>query len=240
MIYVIVILQGRSFTEGWTQQTNTKWWLTRHTWTTGTCADAQSCRHRWSSFLKASPQESEASKEEDWRDVRAKLLQQYYKSESTNQQQQQETSMDAPTNSTMSLATTSNKWAYDSGSIVERGSLIVSHPVQDFACGGLKQQYFHKCVVLVVKHDAHFTKGVILNRCSRSMMPPKNTSNTDTATTPWTMYFAGDVQGWNSLHPDYTCLHRLKSPKALELSLPVVKDVHVRTRSLRKKPRHEI
>lgn len=115
--------------------------------------------------------------------------------------------------------TTTKKWAYDSGDVVERGSLIVSHPVQDFACGGLKQQYFHKCVVLVVKHDAHFTKGVILNR------PTRRSKLKDLHGNEWTVWFAGDVQGLHSPHPDYTCLHRLKSPKALELSLPVVKDI---------------
>jgi len=85
----------------------------------------------------------------------------------------------------------------------------------------LKQQYFHKCVVLVVKHDAHFTKGVILNR------PTQRSKVKDKHNNEWTVWFAGDVQGLHSPHPGYTCLYRLKSPKALEMSLPVVKDIQV-------------
>lgn len=251
---IVLCTSSQSLTEAW-MGTNAKRFVP-HFWTTSR-ATTGTCNHqrRLAPILKASPNRPEQpeDKEEDWRDVRAKLLQQYYKSEESQQLEQQQrktlnqTFSTSPTNATTSTDSTtiSNKWAYDSGSVVECGSLIVSHPVQDFSCGGLKQQYFHKCVVLVVKHDAHFTKGVILNRCSRSMMPeqPLPTSNrnnktgttTDTlanTNTSWTMHFAGDVQGWNSPHPDYTCLHRLQSPKALELSLPVVKDIHHTTWAL--------
>ncbi len=151
--------------------------------------------------------------EEDWRDVRAKLMQQY------NTDSEKKVQFQSTTNHTSTTNTTTATWAYDSGTIVECGSLIVSHPIQDFACGGLKQQYFHKCVVLVVKHDAHFTKGVLLNRLTKPIQDKQGNT--------WTMNFGGDVQGWNSPHPDYTCLHRLKNPKSLEWSLPVVKDIQV-------------
>ena len=75
-------------------------------------------------------------------------------------------------------------------------------PHQDFACGGLRQQYFHKCVVLVVEHTPRFTKGIVLNR------PVQHTLSTTTTTDPvW--HFAGDVQGfsWSHPPPSTICLH---------------------------------
>lgn len=216
--------------------------------------------------------EEEEGEEEDWRDVRAKLIQQFRSSSSLTPTPRTSTLDDEATNSSSNAtattatsssiaATTCNsdstattektknnkknsKWAYDSGDVVEQGSLIVSHPVQDFACGGLRQQYFHKCVVLVVKHDAHFTKGVILNRPIPTYAPQQELSSSSSSSSSsqqqqpsqklkddhgneWTVWFAGDVQGLHSPHLDYTCLHRLKSPLALELSLPVVKDIQV-------------
>lgn len=171
----------------------------------------------WSLYFSENEEDKE---KEDWRDVRAKLIQQYR----SEQRARASWGDDGESVNSTTATVTQTKWAYDSGDVIERGSLIVSHPVQDFACGGLRQQYFHKCVVLVVKHhdgQHDFTKGVILNRpTQRSRLKDKHNNE-------WTVWFSGDVQGLHSPNPDYTCLHRLKSPKALEMSLPVVKDIYV-------------
>jgi hypothetical protein len=59
-----------------------------------------------------------------------------------------------------------SQWAYDSGKVVERGAVILGGVEQDFGFG-LRQQYFHKAVILVLDHDENtFTKGIILNRPS--------------------------------------------------------------------------
>jgi putative AlgH/UPF0301 family transcriptional regulator len=91
---------------------------------------------------------------------------------------------------------------------------------QDFGFG-LRQQYFHKAAILVLDHDeATFTKGIILNRPTDLMLeddinPGKR----------WRVWFGGDVQGMNSQHPDIVCLHSLKSQKASNASVPVMKDI---------------
>jgi hypothetical protein len=59
-----------------------------------------------------------------------------------------------------------SQWAYDSGKVIERGAVILGGVEQDFGFG-LRQQYFHKAVILVLDHDENtFTKGIILNRPS--------------------------------------------------------------------------
>jgi hypothetical protein len=176
------------------------------------------CRGQQALFASfAKNPRSEKEDEEDWRDVRAKLVLQYRGGTNTS------TSTNTTTTTTSnSTSTTSTSWAYESGDVIERGSLIVSNPIQDFTCGGLRQQYFYKCVVLVVEHDPNsWTKGIILNR------PTDFTIGND-LTQDWKFWFGGDVNGMNSEEePSFTCLHRLESALAKDLSDPVVKDIQV-------------
>jgi len=62
-----------------------------------------------------------------------------------------------------------SQWAYDSGKIIEKGAVILGGVEQDFGFG-LRQQYFHKSVILVLDHDDKFTKGIILNRPSDRLL----------------------------------------------------------------------
>ena len=148
----------------------------------------------------------------DWRDFRAKLV---------LQEQQQNTTAATPTTTTQPTS-----WAYESGDVIEKGSLIVSHPSQDFACGGLRQQYFYKSVVLVVEHSPSFTKGLILNR-------PTDQTLKDDHGEAWPLWYGGDVQGIDSDNESFLCLHRLNSNEgtnktchlAKELSVPILQDI---------------
>jgi Uncharacterized ACR, COG1678 len=191
--------------------------------------------------------------DDDWRDVRARLIQQFKQQQqaqpgNTDSSSPRLSFIEKATNSSTTChtanmgtlssslsTTTTTSWAYDSGGVIELGSLIVSHPVQDFACGGLRQQWFTKCVVLVVKDDRRFTKGVIVNRNSLSYHVRSSSSfflnpgeRTNNSLHQWTVYYGGDVQGIDSPETDYTCLHQLKGPLAQEWSLPVLKDIQVR------------
>ncbi|KAL3934196.1 MAG: hypothetical protein SGARI_003496, partial [Bacillariaceae sp.] len=148
-----------------------------------------------------------------WRDFRAKLV---------LQEQQQNVTTTTPTSSQQSTT-----WAYESGDVIEKGSLIVSHPSQDFACGGLRQQYFYKSVVLVVEHEPGFTKGLILNR-------PTDQTLQDDRGKDWPVWYGGDVQGMESDNESLLCLHRLNnddenanntSHLAKELSTPILQDI---------------
>lgn len=101
------------------------------------------------------------------------------------------------------------KWAYATP-IIEQGSLLLSAPGDHFA---LNQQYFHKTLILILKHDERFTQGVILNR-------PTAFSTHDLVSLPegvlkqadWNVWCGGDCEGFNTQSGDvsYTCLHSLE------------------------------
>lgn len=116
----------------------------------------------------------------------------------------------------------SSQWAYDSGKVIEKGAVILGGVEQDFGFG-LRQQYFHKAVILVLEHDENtFTKGIILNRPSDQMMDDDVNDGVK-----WRVWFGGDVQGLDSLLPDIVCLHSLKSEAAKDASVTVVKGIQV-------------
>jgi hypothetical protein len=115
-----------------------------------------------------------------------------------------------------------SQWAYDSGTIIEKGAVILGGAEQDFGFG-LRQQYFHKAVILVLDHDeSTFTKGIILNRPSEKVMRDDVNVGLE-----WRVWFGGDVQGLDSLLPDLVCLHSLKGKEAKEVSVTVMKDIQV-------------
>lgn len=113
-----------------------------------------------------------------------------------------------------------SQWAYDSGKVIEQGAVILGGVEQDFGFG-LRQQYFHKAVILVLDHDENtFTKGIILNRPSDRMMEDDVNEGLE-----WRVWFGGDVQGLDSILPEIVCLHSLKGKEAKEASNPVMKDI---------------
>ena len=64
--------------------------------------------------------------------------------------------------------------------LIEQGSVILGGTDQEFGFA-LRQQYFHKCVILLLTHDDGFTKGIILNRPSALTLDG------------WRLWFGGDV-----------------------------------------------
>ena len=115
-----------------------------------------------------------------------------------------------------------SQWAYYSGKVIEQGSVILGGVEQDFGFG-LRQQYFHKAVILVLDHDeSTFTKGIILNRPSGRVLEDDVNEGLQ-----WKVWFGGDVQGLDSLLPEIVCLHSLRSNEAREASVSVMKDIQV-------------
>lgn len=63
---------------------------------------------------------------------------------------------------------------YDAGTLIEKGSIVLSQVEDTLGCHDLNQPYLHKAVVLVLDHycnnnnekerDDYFTKGILLNR----------------------------------------------------------------------------
>ena len=64
--------------------------------------------------------------------------------------------------------------------LIEQGSVILGGTQQEFGFA-LRQQYFHKSVMLLLQHDDGFTKGIILNRPSAITLDG------------WRLWFGGDV-----------------------------------------------
>ena len=124
-----------------------------------------------------------------------------------------------------------SQWAYDSGNVIEKGAVILGGVEQDFGFG-LRQQYFHKAVILVLDHDHKFTKGIILNRPSDLILVDEKDEKTGVEM-KWRVWFGGDVQGLDSIVPEVVCLHSLSSSKVVgdedemidEVSNTVMKDI---------------
>lgn len=155
--------------------------------------------------------------DEDWRAFRAKLVMQSQKPSSTSTRNSLDDDAD-DVDGIGALFDTGGAWAYDSGNVIEEGAVILGGLDQEFGFG-LRQQYFHKTVILVLEHDATFTKGIILNR-------PTNMYLDD----DWRLAFGGDVHG-NGDNPEIICLHSLQQEQVVQASRPVMKDIQVCTRS---------
>lgn len=160
--------------------------------------------------------------EEDWRDFRARLV----------AQEQKETT---GTDDSPPVTVTDNSWAYEMGDIIEEGSVILSRHEHDF-CYGLKQQYFHKSIMLVLEHeDGIMTDGIILNRPTSRVLTDKDGNS-------WNIWYGGPVRGIHDQEGDlsYTCLHSLSNDVAKRVSNKIIKDIQVRTRLAARELPHEM
>eukprot|EP00536_Pseudo-nitzschia_multiseries_P003839 jgi/Psemu1/8665/gm1.8665_g len=188
---------------------------------------------------------------EDWRDIRAKLVMQYDMGENTvadataaaaaaaaSKEGTNATATTTTTTTTTSTATTktpssakttkaNNRWAYDAGDLIEVGSLIVSHPSQDWR--GLQKQHFHKCIILVIEHSREGTKGIILNRklqlqgTNGDNDNNNNNNNNDDNDNKnnWNSYFGGNTQGMGSEDESLGCLYRLNDLSRVTIGMAV-------------------
>jgi putative AlgH/UPF0301 family transcriptional regulator len=113
-----------------------------------------------------------------------------------------------------------SQWAYESGTVIEQGAVILGGVEQDYGFG-LRQQYFHKAAILVLDHDENtFTKGIILNRPTDLML-----DDTLNPGVQWQVWYGGDVQGLASSNPEIVCLHTLKDNEVARVSIPVMNDI---------------
>lgn len=139
----------------------------------------------------------------------------------------------------------SSSYAYDSGNMIEKGSIILAKVEPDFCYFGLNQQYFHKSVMLVTYHEENeFTKGIILNRPTNLFLDDedfldddgepylktdgKNGENSNDVNS-WRIWFGGDVRG---LYADESeggteivCLHSIQTELARNVSEEILKNV---------------
>eukprot|EP00316_Scyphosphaera_apsteinii_P001127 CAMPEP_0119329650 /NCGR_PEP_ID=MMETSP1333-20130426/76351_1 /TAXON_ID=418940 /ORGANISM="Scyphosphaera apsteinii, Strain RCC1455" /LENGTH=546 /DNA_ID=CAMNT_0007338819 /DNA_START=61 /DNA_END=1698 /DNA_ORIENTATION=- len=146
--------------------------------------------------------------EEDWRDVRARLVAQE-RLESQPNTQVGDSARESP----------SEKGFMYESPLIEQGSVILGGTQQEFGFA-LRQQYFHKSVMLLLQHDDSFTKGIILNRPSALEL------------NGWRVWFGGDVAEGGTFHGfegkgprEIVCLHSLQTKAASRLSMPVIRGV---------------
>ena len=98
-----------------------------------------------------------------------------------------------------------SQWAYDSGHVIEQGAVILGGVERDNPGFGLRQQYFHKAVILVLSHEPDkFTRGILLN------MPTDVRVGDDiNPGVTWRIWFGGDVGGLDSDNVEIVCLHSI-------------------------------
>ncbi len=140
--------------------------------------------------------------------------------------------------------TSSSSYAYDSGNMIEKGSIILAKVEPDFCYFGLNQQYFHKSVMLVTYHEENeFTKGIILNRPTNLFLDDEDflddngepyfktdgKKGEDNDVNSWRIWFGGDVRG---LYADdseggteIVCLHSIQTELARNVSEEILKNV---------------
>ena len=168
---------------------------------------------------------SQSSEEDDWRDFRAKLVKKYEQgSDGSGEIDGKDDTSSGMTN-----------WAYTVDGLIEKGTIIISRPEQDFNYG-LRQQYLHKSVILVVYHEENiFTKGIILNRPCNLVLEGKDFEKEDGSTLSeeelemkFKVWFGGEVQCIHSEDPEIICLHSLKGELADEVSEPIINGLQVR------------
>ena len=171
----------------------------------------------------------------DWRAFRAKLVMGEGSDDSSSAGKDDELAAAIPSNSSLSdknlveddpdalafAALDPQIWAYDTGKVIEKGAVILGGIEQSFGFG-LRQQYFHKAVMLVLDHDDRFTRGIILNRPSSKIVLDENEKGD---IVQWKLWFGGDVQGFGSPMMEVFCLHSLQIKEAMDVSYTVMKDI---------------
>jgi putative AlgH/UPF0301 family transcriptional regulator len=176
------------------------------------------------SFLRSS-----SKADEDWRAFRAKLVMNETASKNSSP---------------------SSSWAYDTGLLVERGSIVISRVESSLGCHDLQQPYFCKCVVLIVEHEDEFTQGIILNRPSNLDLNDQDIMYFDDEKSPLIidsdkdsdhdhddekeednnslpMFFGGDIAGLDDEDPLILCLHNLTSELSQSVSADVLPGVQL-------------
>lgn len=161
--------------------------------------------------------------EADWKDFRARLV-------LNNKMGINNITRPTTTTTTASRASsTSQSWAYDAGSFIEIGSIVLSKVEDDkqqskllSSSDVMRQPYLHKSAILVLDHhddnEGGFTRGIILNRQTNLTLHDKDIEyrdfdgtlmedELDSSDNPllenatWrNMLFGGDIAGLSTKH----------------------------------------
>jgi len=168
--------------------------------------------------------EQMAAADQDWREFRARLVERERKEgggwsgEGCGQEQQ--------------------GWAY-AMPLIEQGSVLLSAPGDHFA---LQQQYFHKAVILIVRHSDQGDMGLILNRPTAFSAGDLDLPFEDpfldrilkfvglpTGSDSWNVWFGGDCYGLgtDSSYEDMVCSCLHTSDRLAADSEEVIRGVYM-------------
>ena len=133
----------------------------------------------------------------------------------------------------------SSHWAYDSGDLIERGSVVISIPSSDPIAKDidtLNNQCYRKSIILVLDVKPDFIQGIILNRPTnirvvegmKLVRPEEEEACGDGGSSSrWKVWFGGEALGLYSDFPKIMCLHSLQTKLALDVSEVVLPGILV-------------
>ena len=147
-----------------------------------------------------------AAEDMDWREMRAKLV---------AQERQQNAGDGGPT------AESGDGYVYESP-LIEQGTVLLGGTKQEFGFA-LRQQFFHKCVLLLLEHGPFFTKGIILNRPTALELDGWRVWCGHGQVAEGGMFLGSSDEVMGEL--EINALHSLDDPMATRLSTPVIKGV---------------
>jgi len=188
----------------------------------------------------------DAVDEADWRDFRAQLV----RSENDNDK-------DSPKrNSSPDGKIDEGRWAYETGDLVERGSIVVSVPSSSEFLNdidALNNVCYRKSIVLVLDVGPNFIQGIVLNRPTnigvkegmQFVQPGHGEVFEDEmgsclgdgceiddygapiSSARWKVWFGGAVAGPYSDNPQVACLHSVSTDSAMDVSNSVLPGIFI-------------
>ena len=149
------------------------------------------------------------------------------------------------------------RWAYETGDLIERGTIVVSVPSSDAFLDdvdSLESACYRKSIVLVLDVGNDYIRGIVLNRPTaicvgegmRFVRPGRGEVYEDElggclgddcelmgpgggGGGRWKVWFGGEVGGPYSDRPRVVCLHSLSATAAADVSDPVLPGIHATT-----------
>jgi putative AlgH/UPF0301 family transcriptional regulator len=177
--------------------------------------------HRRTRSILWNHDDNNRDQEKDWRDFRARLVQQESQLLTNND-------VNIPVNTP--IISSSGKWAYET-SFIEKGTIILSHPKPSFGGGLLRHPFWHKAVMLILDHNDESiqqeseTLGIFLNRHTDFIHYDNNQS--------WNIWYGGPVhcglQFADLNTAELICLHSLSCNEARRSSKEIVRDIYYTT-----------
>jgi putative AlgH/UPF0301 family transcriptional regulator len=177
----------------------------------------------------------------NWRSFRANLVSNEQQHQQHQQRQQQTNTSSIHTTAQFimddyeSVVERNESWFYDSGNVLEIGTILLNHPSPRSKGDstryhyGLRKQWLHQSVLLILEDDISDpdvrTTGIILNRQTDLILKERSDENGNgnkDVEQGWNIWFGGDEFGIHTLNPKFFCLHSLKMTESQSESSQII------------------